>query len=116
LYVSNESLFKIVESEASDIGWGGILKQVKDDQEQIIQFASGVWNLTERNYSTIEKEVRGTWNCIDMFDIHIVNKKFLFRTDASTMTMKKVLSKDIKNRENQSLPNGRSYSLTLTLK
>jgi len=49
----------------SDIGWGGILKQRKGREEQIIQFASGTWNPTENNYSTIEKEVKDIsmiWN------------------------------------------------------
>jgi len=53
-----------------------------------------VWNLAEKNYSTIEKGVKVSWNCIDKFDIHLINKIFLLRIDTSAM--KKVLTKDIK--------------------
>jgi hypothetical protein len=38
--------FKIIETDDSDIGYGGILKQqVHSNQpEQIVRFHSGVWN------------------------------------------------------------------------
>ena len=38
--------FKIVETNASDIGYGGILKQrvSPDSFEQIVLFYSGIWN------------------------------------------------------------------------
>lgn len=94
LYVADDSSPKIVESDASDLGWGGILKQGKDDEEQIIQFSSGTWNPIERNYSIIEREVTVAWNSIGKFEIHLVNKKFLLRSDA--FALKKILTKDIK--------------------
>ena len=58
LYVADENSYKIVESDASDIGWGGVLKQKPDekdgkDKEQIVQFASGTWSKSEKNYYTI---------------------------------------------------------------
>lgn len=59
-YVADENAFKIIESDASNIGRGGILKQKKEGAEQIVQFASGTWNPAEQNYSTIEKEVKAT--------------------------------------------------------
>lgn len=39
LYIADDEAFKIVESDASDIGWGGILKQMIGEEEQIVQFA-----------------------------------------------------------------------------
>ena len=38
--------FKIVEIDASDIGYGGILKQrvSPESPEQIVRFHSGIWN------------------------------------------------------------------------
>jgi len=94
LYVAVDNDFKIVKSDASNISWGGILKQKKERAEQIVQFASGTSNPAEQNYSTIEKEVKATWNCINKFEVNLVNKKFLLRNDVSSM--KKVLTKDIK--------------------
>lgn len=46
---------------------GGILKQIKDGKEQIVNYASGTCSPTERNYSTIEKEVKAAWNSVDKF-------------------------------------------------
>ena len=38
--------FKIVETDASDVGYGGILKQrvSPESPEQIVRFYSGIWN------------------------------------------------------------------------
>jgi len=94
LYVANENLPKFVESDASNIGWGGILKKIKYGEEQFIQFALGTWNLAEQNYSKIEKEVKAAWNYIDKFALDLLYKKFLLITNASAL--KKVLIKDIK--------------------
>jgi len=90
LYIADDEAFKIVESDASDKGWGGILKQKADKEEQVVQFASGVWSPVEQNYSVIEREVKAAWNCISKFAVYLINKPFLLRTDASAM--KKVLS------------------------
>jgi hypothetical protein len=50
--------FKIVETDASELGYGGILKQkmLESSHEQIVRFYSGVWNAAQQNYSTIKKE------------------------------------------------------------
>lgn len=94
LYVADDLAFKIVETDASNIGWESILKQKNGDIEQIVQFASGDWNPAEQNYSTIEKEVKAAWNCIRKFEVYLINKLFLLRTDASAL--QKVLTKDIR--------------------
>ena len=48
--------FKIVETDASDIGYGGILKQrvSPESLEQIVHFYSGIWNNAQLNYGTID--------------------------------------------------------------
>ncbi|CAL9014719.1 unnamed protein product, partial [Prunus brigantina] len=45
--------FKIVETDASDIGYGGILKQITESipSEQIVRFHSGVWTQSQSNYT-----------------------------------------------------------------
>nr|KAJ0185598.1 hypothetical protein LSAT_V11C900485610 [Lactuca sativa] len=49
----------IVETDASDIGFGGILKQkiVNSTEEQLVRYYSGAWNDTQKNYSTVKKEI-----------------------------------------------------------
>ena len=48
--------FKIVETDTSDIGYGGILKQrvSRGSSEQIVHFYSGIWNNAQLNYGTID--------------------------------------------------------------
>ncbi|CAL9029902.1 unnamed protein product [Prunus brigantina] len=45
--------FKIVETDASDIGYGGILKQKSEStpSEQIVRFHSGIWTQSQFNYT-----------------------------------------------------------------
>ena len=38
LFLANPALPKIVETDASDLGYGGILKQKENDREQIVQY------------------------------------------------------------------------------
>jgi hypothetical protein len=40
LHLANPLAPKIVETDASDLGYGGILKQVQDNKEQILQYTS----------------------------------------------------------------------------
>src|SRR5262249_19281304 len=95
LYIADYNAFKIVETDASNIGYGGILKQVKDNKEQIIQFVSGHWNETQKNYSTIKQEILSIVLCITKFQSDLLNQKFLLRIDCKSA--KEVLQKDVQN-------------------
>ena len=57
LYLPIPQAFKIVETDASDIGYGGILKQNISGKEQIISYTSKHWNPAQQKYSTVKKEV-----------------------------------------------------------
>ena len=59
LGIPTVNAFKIVETDASDIGYGGILKQrvSPDSSEQIVRFYSGIWNTAQLNYSTMYLKV-----------------------------------------------------------
>ncbi|KAL5142815.1 hypothetical protein HKD37_09G025916 [Glycine soja] len=48
--------FKIVETDASDIGYGGILKQRVHGQDHVIAYTSKHWNPAQLKYSTVKKE------------------------------------------------------------
>ena len=74
--------FKIVETDASDIGYNGILKQKinPDSSKQIVRFHSGVWTKAQINYNTIKKEILSIVLCILKFQTNLLNKKFLIRT------------------------------------
>lgn len=84
-----------MKTDASNIVWGAVLKQIRSNtKEELIQFASGTWEKAEKNYSALEKEIKATLNAIQKFDIYLINKTFLLRTDAAAMN--KVLNKEIK--------------------
>ncbi|XLU35113.1 hypothetical protein S245_071179, partial [Arachis hypogaea] len=57
LYLPIPYAFKTVEADASNLGYGGILKQKLHDKECIIGFISKHWNSTQQSYSTIKKEI-----------------------------------------------------------
>jgi len=44
LYLPIPQAFKIVETDTSDLGYGGILKQRIDKKEQVIAYTSKHWN------------------------------------------------------------------------
>jgi hypothetical protein len=56
LGLPSPNTFKIVETDASEIGYGGILKQrTSNFKEQLVRYHSGIWNTAQQNYSTIKK-------------------------------------------------------------
>uniref|UniRef100_A0A1U7WXF7 Uncharacterized protein LOC104231921 n=1 Tax=Nicotiana sylvestris TaxID=4096 RepID=A0A1U7WXF7_NICSY len=59
LTLANPTWANIVETDASDIRYGGILKQCSpiDKQEYLVQFYSGKWNNSQKNYATVAKEI-----------------------------------------------------------
>ena len=44
LCIADPDTFKIVETDTSEIGNGGILKQKIDNKEQLVRYTSGTWN------------------------------------------------------------------------
>ena len=87
----------IVETDASDLGFGGILKQRSPDspKESLVRYYSGCWNTTQSKYSTIKKELLSIVLCIIKFEDDLFCKKFLLRIDCKAA--KSVLEKDVKN-------------------
>ena len=81
--IPHPEAFMIIETDASDIGYGGILKQKvsKEPTEQLVRFTSGIWNDTQKNYSTIKKEILAIVLCITKFQDDLINKEFLLRVD-----------------------------------
>ena len=87
----------IVETDASEVGYGGILKQKLPNQskEVIVRFHSGVWIGSQTNYSTVKKEVLSIVNFISKFQDDLINKRLLLRV--ACKSAKEILQKDVKN-------------------
>ncbi|KAK4566292.1 hypothetical protein RGQ29_002509 [Quercus rubra] len=89
--------FKIVETDAFDIDYGGILKQrvSPNSSEQIVRFYFGIWIAAQLNYSTIKKEILSIVLCISKFQSDLLNQKFLLHIDCKSA--KYVIEKDVEN-------------------
>ncbi|KAH1262561.1 polyprotein [Glycine max] len=94
-YFKEIKAFKIVETDASDIGYSGILKQQVHGQEHVIAYTSKHWNPAQLKYSTVKKEVLAIVLCISKFQSDLLNQKFLVRVDCKSA--KDILQKDVKN-------------------
>ena len=88
---------KIVETDASDIGYGGILKQKNPEtkQEFLVRFYSGKWNGAQLNYATIAKEILAIVKCVLKFQDDLYNQKFTIKTDCNSA--KFMFNKDFKH-------------------
>jgi hypothetical protein len=95
LHLANPLAPKIVETDASDLGYGGILKQVQDNKVQILQYTSAHWNVCQKIYSTIKKEILSIVLCITKFQSNLLNQKFLLRVNFKYA--KEILQKNIQN-------------------
>ena len=100
--------FKIVEIDASDIGYGGILKQrvSPESSEQIVRFYSRIWNNAQLNYSTIKKKILSIVLCISKFQSDLLNQKFLLWIDCKSA--KYVIENDVENIQN--MPDGKLFT------
>ncbi|KAA0032919.1 Enzymatic polyprotein [Cucumis melo var. makuwa] len=81
LSLVDEQAKLIIDTDASDIGYGGILKQELNGKISIVRYHSGIRNSAQRNYSTIKKEVLAIVLSVQKFQGDLINKEFLVRTD-----------------------------------
>ena len=93
--LTNTEAFKIVETNASDIGYGGIRKQRDGNHEMLVRYTSRTWNITELIHNTIKKDILSIVLCISKFQDDLLNQEFLLRVDCKSA--KSVLQKDVKN-------------------
>ena len=95
LGILHPKAFPIIETDASNIGYGGILKQDFENKISIVRFHFGVWSGPQINYSTVKKEILAIVLCIQKFQSDVFNKKFLLRVDCKSA--KEILQKDVQN-------------------
>ena len=95
LGIFNPSVFLVIETDASNIGYGDILKQEFQNQIFIVRFHSRIWSGPQENYSIIKKEILAIVLCIQNFQEYVFNRKFLLCVDCKSA--KEIIQKDVQN-------------------
>ena len=78
----------IIETDASKIGWGAILKQKPNKyssktEEKICRYASGSYKL--KTVNNIDREILAVVNAINAFRLYLGFKEFTVRTDCEAI-------------------------------
>nr|WNO44364.1 Polymerase polyprotein [Dahlia mosaic virus] len=82
LYLPKPEDSLIIETDASDNFWGGVLKaQTTEGQELICRYCSGTFKPAEANYHSNEKELLAVKQVITKFSIYLTPVVFTVRTD-----------------------------------
>ncbi|XBH63856.1 hypothetical protein VPH35_117740 [Triticum aestivum] len=79
-----EDNYLIIETHASNVGWGAILKQKPNKyspkaDEKICRYASGSYKL--KTVNNIDREILAVVNAINAFRLYLGFKEFTVRTD-----------------------------------
>ena len=76
----------IVDTDASDVGIGGVLSQVQDGQEKVIAYFSKTLSKAERNYCVTRRELLAIVKTLEHFHKYLYGQQFHLRTDHSALT------------------------------
>jgi len=85
----------IVKRDASDLGYGDILKQHYDQHYHLVRYHYDIWNPTQAAYSIIKTYFSLIILCIFQYRDHLLKQIFLLHI--AYKSAKGVLQKDVKN-------------------
>ena len=71
----------ILDTDASQVGMGGVLSQVQGGQERVIAFSSKILTKSQRNYSTYDRELLSVITFVQHFRCYLLGQCFVLRTD-----------------------------------
>ncbi|CAF4364857.1 unnamed protein product, partial [Didymodactylos carnosus] len=71
----------VLSTDASDIGYGGVLEQITKDGPKPISYLSRKLNPAEKRYGTIEKECLTMVRCIEEFRSYLLGREYTVETD-----------------------------------
>ena len=70
-----------IRTDASEIGIGGVLYQIKDGEEMPVEYISKSFSQTERRWSTIEQEAFAVYYAITQWQCYLQGQEFVVETD-----------------------------------
>ena len=76
----------IVDTDASNVGIGGVLSQVQDGSERVIAYFSKTLSKAERNYCVTRRELLAVVKTLEHFHKYLYGQEFHLRTDHSALT------------------------------
>ena len=79
-YPKPDGIF-ILDTDASNIGIGGILQQVQDGKEQVIAYASNKLDKSQQRYSVTRRELLAMVTFIHQFKHYLLGRKVILKTD-----------------------------------
>ena len=86
LHLPLESEYKIVQTDASQIGWEGILLVVTNiGEEKLCRYCSGTFNDYQKNLSSIDLEIEAIILVLEKFQLFLNQKQFTFRIDCENI-------------------------------
>ena len=75
----------LLDTDASDVGIGAVLSQMKDEKECVVAYFSQSLSKSERNYCTTRKELLAVVKAVKHFRYYLLGKPFIVRTDHSAL-------------------------------
>jgi hypothetical protein len=81
LHLPSESDNLILETDASEHRWSGVLKKIDNDKESLCRYCSGTLTDTETRYHINEKELLAVVKSCQKLYYFLLPKKFLLRTN-----------------------------------
>jgi hypothetical protein len=76
----------IVDTDASNVGIGGVLLQVHNGQERVIAYYSNMLNKAERNYCVTRRDLLAIVMTLEHFHKYLYRKEFHLLTGHSALT------------------------------
>ncbi|KAG6464703.1 hypothetical protein O3G_MSEX014678 [Manduca sexta] len=83
-YPDTENEF-IIDTDASNIGIGGVLSQRKGDKEVVIAYFSKSLSKPERNYCVTRRELLAVVKTLQHFSKYLIGRRFHLRTDHAAL-------------------------------
>ena len=75
----------MLDTDASNVGIGGVLSQVQDNKEKVIAYGSKKLDKQQQRYSVARRELLAVITFIHQFCHFLLGRKFLLRTDHGSL-------------------------------